>query len=116
MSDDWTKAYKALKDTRNLLRKAKLAVKAASRNNPSASEARDLEDKKVELERRLALVRKRMIALVDQPTVSPPDSEVVDEIARLTADVKAATNASVAASQAIGVATRVLELAGKVAG
>ena len=115
MSDDWTKAYNQLKDTRNLLRKSKLAVKAALRNNPSASEARDLEDMKVELERRLAIVRKRMIALVDQNTVSPPDPTVVGEIAALTAEVETATNASIAASQAISVATRALKLAAKVA-
>jgi hypothetical protein len=84
--------------------------------NPSKEEERDLNETLNKLELRRAEIQAKMNALIDGTRVAPgPTRAQVARISALTAEVGRRTNASVTASSAVALSSRVLALATEVA-
>jgi len=84
--------------------------------NPSKEEERELNETLVELERKRAEIRAKLDALIaGSRQVASPTTAQVKKVSDLTAEVEAATNASITASGAVALTSRILSLASEIA-
>lgn len=84
--------------------------------NPTKEEERELNETLVQLERKRAEIRAKLDAMIaaTRQVVSPTAAQV-QEISNLTAEVEALTNASVTASAAVALTSKILTLATEIA-
>jgi hypothetical protein len=95
------------------------AIKLAEKGlemNPSKEDERALNETLGNLERKRAELQAKLDALISQSRQFPgPTAQQVAEVSRLTREVEAVTNASITASRAVALTSRVLALATEVA-
>lgn len=115
MSDGFEKRFNALSDVSDLMDDSILAIDLTLKDNPGPDESRRLWQRRDGLVREKAVLEMRIAALLDAPTVDPPDAAQVKEIAALTAEVERATQGARTASATLEFTNRALELADQVA-
>jgi hypothetical protein len=115
-NEDSQNPFVALGDALTLVLRAIGAAQKGLEKNPSKEEERELNETLLELELRRAEIRAKLDALIAATRqVVFPTAAQVKEISKLTAEVEALTNASITASAAVAVTSRVLSLASEIA-
>lgn len=107
--------YKALSDALEMIEDAIVVAKQGLLQNPTKEERRALDAEILELEAKRAKISAKMIALGrGEPSVKKPTDAQIAEIAALAGEVDRLTRASAAASQALAITGRVLDLMSEV--
>jgi hypothetical protein len=105
----------ALGKALSLVRKAIATAEKGLLLNPSTVEQRELNETLVELELKKAKIRAQLDAqIAASTTIAGPTAAQVVEISSLTAEVEELTNASITASAAVALTSKVLALATEV--
>lgn len=115
-NDDSENPLVALGNTLALVLRAIGTAQKGLEKNPSKEEERELNETLVVLERKRAEIRAKLNALIagGRQVVSPTAAQV-KEVSRLTAEVEALTNASITASRAVALTSKILSLASEIA-
>jgi hypothetical protein len=115
-NDECENPFVALGDALFLVFRAIGTAQKGLEKNPTKEQERDLNETLVELERKRAEIRAKLNALIASTRqVVCPTVGQVNEISKLTAEVAALTNASITASAAVAVTSKVLGLATEIA-
>ena len=106
----------ALSDALSLTIDAIAITEKGLLRNPSVEDERSLNRNLAELEAKRATIKAMLNALIaNTREIEGPTNEQVEEMSRLTNEVDSLTNAALTASGAVGLSTRILSLATKVA-
>lgn len=107
--------YKALSEALEMTEDAIVVAKQGLLQNPTKEQRRALDAEILELEAKRAKIMSKMIALGGgQSNVKKPTEAQIAEIAALAGEVDRLTRESVAASQALAITGRVLDLMSEV--
>ncbi len=106
----WIVEMKLYKNASDLTVDMITTTKQALRDNPTESEARELNGQLVELQLKKTLLDERLSAIIGTRTpIRPPSEEELDRVKDLTSQVETQTNSATTVSNSIALAGKVVD-------
>jgi hypothetical protein len=107
----WVDEMKFYTNASDLTVDSIISIKQALRDNPTESEARDLNGQLVELQLKKTLLDERLSAIVgSRNSVRPPSASELERVKNLTYLIEAQTNSATMVSDSIILAGKVVDL------